>query len=581
MRWKRSLAAASATSLLVLAACSGNSDLESSGDENSITGQGSASTGMDPDAEAPAPPVDGAEEGGTITVQSTEGMNSIHPQDTYYYNTLSITTGLMFRSLTQYTYRDGQMVLVPDLATGLGESNDDFTEWTFEIRDGVKWENGDPVTAEDVARGIKASFDRETFSAGPAYANTYFKGGNKYKGLYSEPKTDPEAVKVDGNKVIIEMAKPFADMPYFGALPAMSPLPDSNVDPAEYARHPMSTGPYKIDSYDVGRKMTLVRNDEWDPETDPARHQYPEKYVFDMQIGDTGQIENLILGDQGNAQTTISMDNITQANMAKAKQSDQLVTGASACGFLLNPDYRKIKDIKIRKAIGLAYPYKDVWLAQGQIIGTTRAPATMISAPSVPGRNDPPYDILDNDGEKTDPQAAKKLLKEAGALGYELKWVYTGDDPTLVDSKDAMVRAFEEAGFTTSPVKAADDQEASKMAQNPNTPVNLISSSWCSDWPSGAVWIPPILSKDFPGSNYSRFTEPEVEKRIDEVGSMPVEKQGEAWAKLEKDVMEKYYPVIPTGYSGAARLHGSRIKGMHINEVFGNPTWKTMSVAPE
>jgi len=39
--------------------------------------------------------------------------------------------------------------------------------------------------------------------------------------------------------------------------------------------------------------------------------------------------------------------------------------------------------------------------------------------------------------------------------------------------------------------------------------------------------------------------------------------------------------VIPTGYSGAARLHGSRIKGMHINEVFGNPTWKTMSVAPE
>ncbi|MDN5853015.1 MAG: hypothetical protein L0K86_09240, partial [Actinomycetia bacterium] len=92
MRWKRSLAAASATSLLVLAACSGNSDLESSGNENSITGQGSASTGMDPDAEAPAPPIDGAEEGGTITVQSTEGMNSIHPQDTYYYNTLSITT---------------------------------------------------------------------------------------------------------------------------------------------------------------------------------------------------------------------------------------------------------------------------------------------------------------------------------------------------------------------------------------------------------------------------------------------------------------------------------------------------------
>ena len=580
MRWKRSVAAASAAGLLVLAACSGNSDLEGSSDDT-ITGQEQAATGKDPDAEAPAPAVDGAEEGGTIKVLSTEGMNSIHPQDTYYYNTLSITTGLMFRSLTQYVYRDGKMVLVPDLATGLGQPNDDFTEWTFEIRDGVRWENGDEVTAEDVARGVKASFDRETFTAGPAYSNTYFQGGDSYKGLYSEPKTDPEAVSVDGNKITIKMSKPFPDMDYFGALPAMSPLPDNNQDPAEYARNPMSTGPYKIDSYDVGRQMTLVRNEEWDPETDPGRHQYPEKYEFDLQIGDSAQIENLILGDQGDAQTTISIDNVTQANVAKAKQQEQMVAGASACGYFLNPDYRKIDDIKIRKAIGLAFPYEDVWLAEGQIIGTTRAPATMISAPSVPGRIDPPYDVLDNKGKETDPEAAKKLLKEAGALGYELKWVYTGDDAMLVDSKDAMVRAFEEAGFKTSPVKAADDQQASKMNQNPDAAVNMRRTSWCADWPSGAVWIPPVFSKAYPGSNYSQFSEPEIEKRIDEVTTMPVDEQPEAWAQLEKDIMEKYYPVIPIGYTGAAMLSGSRVEGMHIDTVFGNPTWKSMSVASE
>lgn len=581
MRWNRTIAAAGAAGLLVLAACSGNSDLQSDSEDN-ISGDTAAKTGKDPDAPAPAPEIEGAEEGGTMTVLSTEGMNSIHPQDAYYYNTMSITTGLMMRSLTQYVYRDGQMVLVPDLATDLGQHNEDFTEWSFEIRDGVKWENGDPVTAEDVAAGIKASFDRKTFTAGPAYANEYFAGGDTYQGLYSDPEADPEAVSVDGNTVTIEMAKPFPDMDYFGALPAMSPLPaDSDVDPAEYARHPLSTGPYKIDSYDVGKHMTLVQNDEWDPDTDPGRHQYVDKYVFDVQIGDSAQIENLILGDQGDAQTTISIDNITQASLAEAQQQEQLVSGASACGYFLNPDYRKVTDIKVRKAIGLAFPYEDSWLAQGLIVGTTRGPATMLEPPSVPGRNDPPYDVLGNEGRNTDPEAAKKLLQEAGEEGYELSWYYVGDDPALVDEKDAMVKSFEEAGFTTKPIKVADDQEESEMNQDPDAPVNLRQTSWCADWPSGSVWIPPILSKDYPGSNYSHFTEPEVEKQIDEITTLPYDEQPAAWAKLEKDVMEKYYPTVPIGYTGAALLSGSRVEGMHVDEVFGNPTWKSMWISSQ
>ncbi len=76
------------------------------------------------------------------------------------------------------------MVLVPDLATDLGTPNEDFTEWTFTIREGVKYENGQEVTAEDIAYGIKRSFDRETFPEGAAYSNDYFLDGDTYKGPY-------------------------------------------------------------------------------------------------------------------------------------------------------------------------------------------------------------------------------------------------------------------------------------------------------------------------------------------------------------------------------------------------------------
>ena len=73
--------------------------------------------------------------------------------------TNSILSGLVTRSLTQYVYDPEQdsMVLVPDIATDLGTPNADFTEWTFTIRDGVRFEDGTEVTAEDVAYGIKRS----------------------------------------------------------------------------------------------------------------------------------------------------------------------------------------------------------------------------------------------------------------------------------------------------------------------------------------------------------------------------------------------------------------------------------------
>jgi peptide/nickel transport system substrate-binding protein len=166
------------------------------------------------------------------------------------------------------------MILVPDLATDLGTPNDDFTEWKFTLRDGVKWETGAPVTADEVAFGIERSMDGKTFPNGPGlyYSNPYFLGGDKYKGPYTSKGQHSEAISVDGNKVIVKMAKPFPDFPYYASFPAMGPIPTDPAvnDPAKYAQHPLSTGPYKIQQYTIGKSLTLVRNDQWDPATETS-----------------------------------------------------------------------------------------------------------------------------------------------------------------------------------------------------------------------------------------------------------------------------------------------------------------------
>ena len=115
---------------------------------------------------------------------------------------------------------------MPDLATDLGTPNDDFTEWTFTIRDGVKYEDGTPVTAEDVKFGMERTMDLETFPESPGgYAMEYFAGGAEYEGPYTGKGAQLDSIAVDGNTLTVTMAKPFPDMPYWGAFPANGPIP--------------------------------------------------------------------------------------------------------------------------------------------------------------------------------------------------------------------------------------------------------------------------------------------------------------------------------------------------------------------
>src|SRR5215218_7423327 len=281
MRFNKPLATLSAAAVLGLAACGGGSSENPSADNSGdidVENLGDVGEAKDPERQGPVE-IEGAQEGGTVHVRDQILLTTtLDPTEAYYTDSGSLLAGLVVRSLTQYSYDEESknMILVPDLATDLGTPNEDFTEWKFTIRDGVKYENGDPVTVEDVAFGIDRSFDRTTFPTGAAYSNQYFLNGDKYQGPYTDKKMDScECYVIDGSTITIKMARPFPDMPYWGAFAAMSAIPKDASDPAEYRRHPLATGPYKFEDYTPAKSLTLVRNDQWDPATDAARTQYP------------------------------------------------------------------------------------------------------------------------------------------------------------------------------------------------------------------------------------------------------------------------------------------------------------------
>ena len=134
------------------------------------------------------------------------------------------------------------------------------------------------------------------------------------------------------------MAKPFPDMPYWGTFPANGPIPMGKVsDPKTYKDKPWSTGPYMIREHSPSKELVLVRNKYWDPSTDPARTDYPDEYIFQTQQA-SEKIDQILLGDSGTGQTTLTYDNLLAPDFQQMQQKspERLTLGstsrAPACG---------------------------------------------------------------------------------------------------------------------------------------------------------------------------------------------------------------------------------------------------------
>src|SRR5690242_1195229 len=273
MTWRRPAAALAVACMMGLSACGGGPGDDPAARRSTAQG-GNAGSFKNADAKAPAPVPSGAQKGGTFTVLTNQVPATLDPTRAYYVDSTAILSDLVLRSLTQYAYdeKTNDMQLIPDMATDLGKPSSDNKSWTFTLRDGLKYEDGTPVKAEDVAYAVKRSFAIAELPDGPTYNTTFFLDGDKYKGPFKD-KGQYKGVVVKGNDITIKMRRPFTDMDYYASFPAFTAIPEKKDNPQTYEQHPMATGPYKFADYKAGTELKLVKNDQWDPNTDPGRIQ--------------------------------------------------------------------------------------------------------------------------------------------------------------------------------------------------------------------------------------------------------------------------------------------------------------------
>jgi len=584
MRMKKPAVALATAALMTLAACgggSGNSTSESS--SNTLAAGGGAGSFKNANAKAPLAVPSDASKSGTLTVLTNQVPATLDPTRAYFTDSTAIMSDLVTRSLTQYAYNEktNDMQLIPDMATDLGRPSSDNKSWTFTLRKGLKYEDGTPVKPADIAYAVKRSFAIDELPDGPTYNTTFFLDGDKYKGPFKDKGAYPGVV-VKGNDITIKMRRPFTDMDYYASFPQFTAIPQAKDNPQDYESHPLATGPYMFKDYKPGSSLTLVKNPNWDPSTDPGRMQAVDGWNFKFGQ-DTAKLENVIINDNGSAQTTLTYDDVSASSYRQiAQDKSRLVTGTSPCTYMWFLDMTKIKDINVRRAIGWAYPYKAAWKAGGEIIGVTRVPGTAILPPGTAGRKE--YDALGNKGSVTDAAKSRSLLKKAGFSPgeFEIKFLFASDDALSVAAKNEIVKGLEAGGFKATPI-ASTSETIRTDRTDPKSPINVRSSGWCSDWPTGGSWFPAQWAGDLVGvegmPNPSNFKEADMDAMQDKIlDTMSPAEAAPAWGTFDKTMELRYYPAVNTGYDGVAMIHGSKVGGFANDNVRGMPTFARMYI---
>lgn len=565
-----------AVGALALSACGGGSSASPSGSESS----GAAGTPT---------------KGGKITyLEIGEQFNNVDPQRVYTGEDLAFFSGTIFRTLTAYKFshdpKEGTSV-VPDLATDTGTVADGGKTWSFTLRDGVTFETGDPITCADIAYGVSRTFATDVITNGPQYAVSMLdipddpKGGSAYKGPYKKTGQDlfDKAVtcSADGKTITFHLKNPVPDFNYTVTLSAFAPVPKSADTGEKYDDHPVSSGPYKIQTYKKGKggQFILVRNDKWSQDSDPYRHAYPDSWEVDFGL-DPAVIDQRLIAGAAADQTAISTSLTPQSLpivFNDPKFADRRTNEFDPYVRYFAVNVNKVPDVKVRTAIAVALDRDALLtnaggayagdLADGVIkpnIGIDYAPTGMwdgLLGKTIPATGDPDY--------------AKQLIQESGKPAPTITFDYP-QTPTNDKAAAIIVSSEARAGITVKPNPIEAGQYYG-VVFDPQKAHELINAGWGPDWPNASTVIPELFTPsggfNLSQANDKAFNDASQAAKVE----LDRTKQAADWQALNKEAMKNVW-AIPTRFGRDQRLPGALIGNAYLWPAYGSWPYGDMYV---
>ena len=404
-----SLVLVMALCLTALAACGGNGGTEAPAATNAPAAAGSES----PAPAAPASTMD------TLIVRNSGDPMSFNPSvasdDNLYYAAMC-----MFHRLTKL---DTTKSPVPDAAESWDVSDDALTI-TWHLKDGLKWSDGEPLTADDV---------KYTFDYIKEHPETYFSTSMQI---------------VDSIEVVDDLTVVFhmntADMSFVARIGWYGTfiLPEHVFNNGQkWEENPASTipvtsGPYKYGSYTQGSDITLVANEDY-VEGAPAI----KKIIFSIIPDDATAIQALLNGELDYMQNVPS----AYADQLLADPNYRMIRDIypSPYRIIFNVNDPIVGDLAVRKAIALCINREDI----SAKVYANIMPPEYSAYPSCVTWCSNTTDVYPSQ----DIEAAKKVLEDAGytkdADGYYVRGIEWEVFEGMQDMANLIIASCKEVGI--------------------------------------------------------------------------------------------------------------------------------------
>ena len=487
-----------------------------------------------------------------LNAQETEGMQVAHQ---------------VFQGLAKYQMNDdGEMVAVPDIAEKW-ETTDSQT-WTFTLKHGVMFQA--PVSREVTAQDFVDSWNRVTDPANQSYVSYILAPieGCDDGGYQVDTKAGLTGVKaIDDYTLEVKLRYPFAEFPQTLGHTVAAATPVEYIEEVgakEYARKPVGTGPYMVESWKNNQSVELVKNpDYWDTENAGWVDSIHMPIILERSTSwlefQKGTIDY----------TTVPPGQVaaTEAN-PKVKSGEWSATRwpSLAIYFIgMNmTDPVLGENLELRKALTMSADAQNVINIVNEGVSI---PATGFVPEGVPGY------VADQSPYSYNPDEAKSIVDGLGDVPTLEYWYNTDEAHQKI--AEVLQAGWKTAGIDVKLNNFEWGAFLDKLSKgNKDSGSQLFRMGWIADYPSMDNFLYPLFQSDQARTgSYTFYSNAEVDDLLIQARSaVDDETRHDLYAQAEKLILTDA-PAIPLYYYRDFRVTNNRIGGYVHNPMGFTDMW--------